>query len=169
MSGFVHIKRSSETLSSGYFWFLAAFQASKLLTAHFVVLSVFAGVTPLDRAATCLSITNTAKWVELQLPVAVPEVWLVWLHMVVVGGLVVSMAVLGVPVVTLVLAPGQPVHSQKPRQVLENGHTISLSPRNVYIATLFKLLGWAGWPVPCALCVSDQSGRILNSYSMVAH
>ena len=206
MSGFVHIKRSSETLSSGYFWFLAAFQASKLLTAHFVVLSVFAGVTPLDRAATCLSVTNAAKWVELELPAAVPEVWLVLrLHTVVVGGSVVGgsvvgrsvvgrsvvggsvvggsavgglvvgvsvlgrsvlgglvvggsvvggsavgrsvvvvgrlvvggsvvgrsvvdVAVVGVAVVTLESAPRQPVHSYRPRQVLENGHAISLSP-----------------------------------------
>ena len=75
---------------------------------------------------------------------------------VVVGGLVVGLAlgvaVVGVPVVTLASAPGQPVHSHRPRQALENGHAISLSPRNVYIATLFKLLGWAGRP--------DQSGRI---------
>ena len=69
---------------------------------------------------------------------------------VVVGGSVVDVAVVGVAV----------VHSHKPRPALENGHTISLSPRNVYVATLFKLLGWAGRPVPCALCVSDQSGRI---------
>ena len=67
MVGSVHIKRSSGTWSSGYFWFLASFQASKLLTAHFVVLSVFAGVTPLDRAATCLSVTIAAKRVELEL------------------------------------------------------------------------------------------------------
>ena len=134
MAGSVHIKRSSGTWSSGYFWFLGSFQASKLLTAHFVALSIFAGVTPLDRAATCSSVTNTAKWVELELPAAVPEVWLVLrLHMVVVGGSVigesvVGVAVVGVAVVTLALAPGQPVHLQRPRQVLENRHAIFLSP-----------------------------------------
>ena len=91
MAGSVHMKRSSGTWSSGYFWFLASFQASKLLTAYFVVLSVFAGVAPLDRAATCLSVTNAAKWVELELPGAVPEVWLVlWLYMIVVAGSVVG-------------------------------------------------------------------------------
>ena len=63
-------------------------------------------------------------------------------------------------VVTLASAPGQPVHSHKPRQALENRHAISLSPQNVYVAMLFKLLGWAGRPAPCALRVSDQSGRI---------
>ena len=30
--------------------------------------------------------------------------------------------------------------------------------RKIYVATLFKLLGWAGRPAPCALRVSDQSG-----------
>ena len=167
MAGSVHIKRSSGTWSSGHFWFLVSFQASKLLTAHLVVLSVFAGVTPLDRAATCSSVTNAAKRVELELPAAVPEVWLVLaLRMVVVGGSVVGglvvggsvvgVAVVGVVVVTLASAPGQPVHSHRPRQVLENRRAISLSPRNVYVATLFKLLGWAGRPVPCALRVSDH-------------
>ena len=76
---------------------------------------------------------------------------------VVVGGLVVgvavSMAVVGVAVVTLASALGQLVHSHRP---LKNGHAISLSPRNVYVATLFKLLVWAGRPAPCTLHVSDQ-------------
>ena len=49
--------------------------------------------------------------------------------------------------------------------ILENGHAISLVLQNVYVATLFKLLGWAGRPAPCALRVSNQSGR---SYSTVA-
>ena len=133
MVGSVHINRSSGTWSSGYFWFLASFQASKLVTAHFVVLPVFAGVTPLDRAATYSSVTNAAKRVELELPAAVPEVWLalrlrtVVVGGSVVGGSVVGLAVVGVAVVTLALAPGQPVHSQRPRQVLENEHAISLS------------------------------------------
>ena len=69
MAGSVHIMRSSGTWSYGYLWFLASFQALKLLTAHFVVLSVFAGVTPLDRAATCSLVTNAAKRVELNLPI----------------------------------------------------------------------------------------------------
>ena len=46
---------------------------------------------------------------------------------VVVGGSVVGVAVVGVAV----------VHSHKPRlAALENGHAISLSPRNVYVTTL---------------------------------
>ena len=61
--------------------------------------------------------------------------------------------VVGVAVVGVVV-----VHSHKPRPAIENGHTISLSLRNVYVATLFKLLGWTGRPAPCALRVSDQSG-----------
>ena len=39
------------------------------------------------------------------------------------------------------------------------------SVRNVYIATLFELLGLAGWLAPCALRVSNQSGK---SYTTVA-
>ena len=78
----------------------------------------------------------------------------------VVGGLVVDVAVVGVVVVTISSAPGQPVSSHRPRQALKNGHAIPLSSRNVYVAMLFKLLSWAGWPVPFSLCVSDQSGRI---------
>ena len=76
--------------------------------------------------------------------------------MVVVGGSVVGVVVVGVAVVPLASAPGQPVHSHRPRQALENGHAISFSPRNVYVATLFMLLGWAVQPAPCALHVSDQ-------------
>ena len=75
---------------------------------------------------------NAAKRVELELPAAVPEVWLVLqLRMVVVGGSVVG----GVAVITLALAPGQPVHSQRPRQVLENGHAICLSPRLLHFSS----------------------------------
>ena len=44
----------------------------------------------------------------------------------------------------------------------KNGHPISLLLRYVYVATI---LGWAGRPAPCALRVSNQSGR---SYSTVA-
>ena len=55
--------------------------------------------------------------------------------------------------------PGQPVHSHRPRQALENGRAISLSPRNVHVAMLFKLLGWAGRPAPCALCVFSGNWR----------
>ena len=69
---------------------------------------------------------NAAKQMELKLPAAVPEVWLVlWQRTIVVG----------VALVTLVSAPGQPVHSHRPRQpeILESGLTISLSPQlNVY-------------------------------------
>ena len=54
---------------------------------------------------------------------------------VVVGGSVVGIAVVGVVVVILASAPGQPIHLQRPRQALENGHTLSLSPRNVYMCT----------------------------------
>ena len=79
---------------------------------------------------------------------------------VIVGGLVVGVVVVGAVVVTLASAPGQPVHSHRPRQALENRHAISLSPRNVYVATLFKLLRWAGQPAPCTIRVSDQTGRI---------
>ena len=56
--------------------------------AHFVILSVFAGVTPLIELGSCSSVTNAAKRVELsvELPAAVPEVWLVLAqHTVVVG------------------------------------------------------------------------------------
>ena len=60
---------------------------------------------------------------------------------VVVGGSLVGVAVVGVAVVILASAHRQPVHSHKPRRALENGHAVSLSPRNVYVATLFKLLG----------------------------
>ena len=45
-------------------------------------------------------------------------------------------------------------------QANAGGHAISLSLQNVHVATLIKLLGWTGQPVPCALRVSDQSGRI---------
>ena len=77
-----------------------------------------------------------------------------------VGMVVVGVVVVGVVVVTLVSGPGQPVHSHRPRQALKNGHVISLPLQNLYVATLFKLFGWAGWPAPCALHVSNQSGRI---------
>ena len=61
----------------------------------------------------------------MELPAAVQEVWLILaLRTVVVGA-----AVVGVAVVTLVSAPGQPVHSHRPKQVLEKRHAISLSPR----------------------------------------
>ena len=83
-----------------------------------------------------------------------------WVLMVVVGGLVVGVAVVGVVVVTIASAPGQPVRSHRPRQALKNGHAIPLSSRNVYVAMLFKLLSWTGWPVPFSLCVSDQPGKI---------
>ena len=66
----------------------------------------------------------------MELPAAVQEVWLILaLRTVVVGA-----AVVGVAVVT-VSAPGQPVHSHRPKQVLEKGHAISLSPRQ-YCFTL---------------------------------
>ena len=52
--------------------------------AHFVILSVFAGVTPLIELASCSSVTNAAKRVEL--PVEVPEVWLVLAQRTVVVG-----------------------------------------------------------------------------------
>ena len=80
--------------------------------------------------------------------------------MVVVGGSVVGVVVVGVAVgvavVPLASSPGQPVHSHRPRQALENGHAISFSPRNVYVATLFMLLGRAVQTAPCALHVSNQ-------------
>ena len=71
-------------------------------------------------------VTNAAKRIELpvELPVAVQEVWFVLARRTVVGA-----AVIGVAVVKLVSTPEQPVHSHRPRQVLEKGHTISLSPR----------------------------------------
>ena len=58
--------------------------------AHFVILSVFAGVTPLIELASCSSVTNAAKWVELpvELPAAAPEVWLVLAQCTVVVGVV---------------------------------------------------------------------------------
>ena len=68
-----------------------------------------------------------------------------------VGGSVVGVVVVGVEVVTLASAP---------KLALENGHAISLSQQNVYVATFFKLLGWAGRSAPCALRVSDKSDRI---------
>lgn len=49
-----------------------------------MVLSVFAGVTPLIELASCSSVTNAAKRVEL--PVEVPEVWLVLAQRTVVVG-----------------------------------------------------------------------------------
>ena len=52
--------------------------------AHFVILSVFAGGTPLIELASCSSVTNAAKQVEL--PVEVPEVWLVLAQRTVVVG-----------------------------------------------------------------------------------
>ena len=79
---------------------------------------------------------------------------IVWPLTVVVGVSVVSRSVVAVAVVGVVV-----LHSHKPRPALENEHAIFL-PRDVYVAMHFKLLGWAGWPVPCALHVSDQSGRI---------
>ena len=81
---------------------------------------------------------------------------------VVVGGSVVGVIVVGVAV------ESQSQHSGNRAirsQANENRHAISLLPRNVYVAMLFKLLGWAGWPAPCALRVSNQSG---GSYSTVA-
>ena len=80
---------------------------------------------------------------------------------VVVGGSVVGVVVVGVAVVTLASASGQLVHSHVGQgRHSKNGHAIFLSPRNVWGATLFKLLRWAGRPALCALHVSDQSGRI---------
>ena len=38
---------------------------------------------------------------------------------------------------------------------------------HISVSTMVGLV-WAGWPAPRALRVSDQSGRILDSYSMVA-
>ena len=70
---------------------------------------------------------------------------------VVVGRSVVGVVVVGVEVVTLASAP---------RPALENRHAISLSQQNVYVAMLFKLLGWAGRSAQCALRASDKSDRI---------
>ena len=58
--------------------------------AHFVILSVFAGVIPLIELASCSSVTNAAKRVELpvELPAAVPEVWLILAQRAVVVGVV---------------------------------------------------------------------------------
>ena len=115
-----------------------------------------------------MSVFECLPWHYANGPVA-------WVLTVVVGGSVVGVAVVGVAVVGVAVVhsrkprlvscpdPTQRVGSgyeTKPRPALKNGHTISLSPRNVYVATLFKLLGWAGRPAPCALYVSDQSGRI---------
>ena len=94
--------------------FLASLQPSKLLNAHFVVLSVFAGVTPLDGAATCSFVIYAANRVELELPAAVPaEVWVVFAQCTVVVGVVE----VGVAVVTLASALGQPVHSHSHRDL----------------------------------------------------
>ena len=41
----------------------------------------------------------------------------------------------------LLSEPGQPVHLHELRQALENRHAISLSLQNLYVATLFTLLG----------------------------
>ena len=58
---------------------------------------MFAGVTPLGKPATCSSVTNAAKRVELELPAVVPaEVWVV---------LARHIVVVGVAVVTLMSAP----------------------------------------------------------------
>ena len=64
---------------------------------------------------------NAAKRVEL--PV---ELLVLAQRTVVVGAAVVGAAVVGVAVV---LAPGQPVHSHRPMQVLKIGHAYSLSLR----------------------------------------
>ena len=109
------MSKSSGTLSVGYLLFLASLQASKLERAHLVLLSVFAGVIPLDRTASFSSSTKDEK-----------RSWL--------GGkpLVVSAAsasvskgaggaelggLCGCGVAFISLAPaGQLVHSQSPRQ-----------------------------------------------------
>ena len=120
---------------------------------------------PLDRTATCSSVTNTAKRVELELPAAVPEVWLVlWLCTVVVGRSVIGMTVVGVAVVTLASAPGQPVHSHRPRQVPENRHPISLSPRlNVLRCYTFQVarLGWPARHAPCVYPTNQVGYKIV--------
>ena len=73
-----------------------------------------------------------------ELPAAVQEVWFVLVQCTV----VVGVAVVGVAVIKLVSAPGQPVHLHWPRQVLEIGTPFLFHLNyNVYIATLFKLLG----------------------------
>ena len=58
----------------------------------------------------------------MELPATVQEVWFV---------LAQRTIVVGVAVVKLVSAPGQPVHSHRPRQVVysKKGMPISLSPQ----------------------------------------
>ena len=54
---------------------------------------------------------------------------------VVVGGSVVGIAVVGVAVVILASAPGQPIHLQRPRQALENGHSFSFTVKCLHVYT----------------------------------
>ena len=79
-----------------------------------MVLSVFAGVTPLDGAATCSFVIYAANRVELEFPAAVlAEVWVVLAQCTV----AVGMAEVGVGVVILASALGQPVHSHSHRDL----------------------------------------------------
>ena len=76
VAGSLHENRSSGTGFSGYFLFLASFQAKKLLRAHLVFLSVLTGTTPLDRIASSSSSTKVEKRSRVEL-VFEPVVW-VW-------------------------------------------------------------------------------------------
>ena len=61
MAGSIDVKRSSGTRLDGCLSFLALFQAEKLAKAHLVLLSVLAGTTPLERAASSSSLTKVEK------------------------------------------------------------------------------------------------------------
>ena len=116
---------------SGYFLFLASFQAKKLLRAHLVFLSVLTGTTPLDRIASSSSSTKVEKRSRVEL-VFEPVVW-VWdpdAELLLASGCgscrsASSTSRLGVvsarrSVDEFAWRPGQSVQSRIPRQNLSN-------------------------------------------------
>ena len=72
-----------------------------------------------------------------------------WVLTVVEGGSIIGVIVVGVAVVTA-SALGQPVHSKAGTRKTGTPF-LFYCDMFTYVATIFKLLGWAGRPAPCAL------------------